>query len=179
MSVRRARAVRALLALVVLLLGSAADPVSAMMEADKFIGTWRPISAEFHAEDGSLVDSPYGTEPQGVLMYDAEGNMAAQLSSKDRTPFAVNDRWGGTAEETRAAFGSYQAYFGRYVVDEREHTVTHLVAQALLPNWIGTKQVRYYKFQDGRLILRTPVIYIGGKRVTGTLVWEKVRLHRD
>ena len=146
----------------------------AMMEADKFVGAWRPISAEFRSDDGTLIDSPYGPEPQGLLMYDSYGNMSAQLSSKDRKPFAVADRLGGTPEETKAAFESYQAYFGKFKIDERERTVTHTVTQALLPNWVGTEQRRYYKFEDGKLILRTPPFAIGGKRVTGVLVWEKI-----
>lgn len=149
---------------------------NAMMEADKFIGAWRLLSAEFRNADDSLAESPYGSEPLGVLMYDAQGTMCAQISSKDRKPFAVADRKGGTAEEVRAAFETYQAYCGTFKIDEKEHTVTHSVTQALLPNWTGSQQRRFYKFQDGKLILRTPPLTIGGKQVTGVLVWEKIRL---
>lgn len=148
----------------------------AMMEADKFIGAWRLMSAEFRNADDSLAESPYGSEPLGVLMYDAQGAMCAQISSKDRKPFAVADRKGGTAEEVRAAFETYQAYCGTFKIDEKEHTVTHSVTQSLLPNWTGSQQRRYYKFQDGKLVLRTPPLTIGGKQVTGVLVWEKIRL---
>ena len=151
----------------------------AMMEADKFIGAWRLVSAEFRTEDGAVAESPYGPEPQGLLMYDAHGSMSAQLAQNARKPFAVADRKAGTAEEIKAAFESYQAYYGRFEVDEREHVVTHTVIQSLLPNWIGTAQRRHYKFKDGRLILRTPPILIGGKRVTGELVWEKIRLGKE
>jgi hypothetical protein len=147
-----------------------------MMEADKFIGAWRLVSAEFRTEDGQLADSPYGTEPQAILMYDAQGTMSAQLAQKGRSPFAVADRMQGTPEEVRAAFQTYQAYWGRYKIDERERVVTHYVTQALLPNWVGTEQRRHYKFQDGRLHLRTPPLAIGGKRLTGVLVWEKIKL---
>lgn len=148
----------------------------AMMEADKFVGAWRLISAEFTNEDGSPAASPYGAEPQGILMYDAQGVMAAQLSQSGRKPFAVADRMKGTPEEVKAAFETYQAYWGRYKVDEREHTVTHLVTGALLPNWVGGEQKRHYTFQDGKLHLRTPPLAIGGKRVTGVLIWEKIKL---
>ena len=64
----------------------------AMMEADKFIGAWRLVSAEFRAEDGAIAESPYGPEPQGLLMYDAHGSMAAQLAQTGRKLFAVADR---------------------------------------------------------------------------------------
>ena len=144
------------------------------MDADTFIGTWRLLSTEFRAEDGSAADSPYGNQPQGILMYDAHGNMAAQLSQGKRTPFSVNDRKGGSDAETRAAFESYQAYYGTYRVDEKEGVVIHTVTQALLPNWVGGEQRRKYEFSNGKLILRTPLMAVGGKRVSGTLTWARI-----
>jgi hypothetical protein len=160
-----------------LLLALACTDARAMMEADKFIGAWRLLSAEFRGEDGELAQSPYGEEPQGILIYDAHGTMAAQLAQKGRKPFAVADRMKGTPEEIKAAFETYQAYWGRFKVDERERVVTHFVTQALLPNWVGTEQRRHYRFQDGRLHLRTPPLTIGGKRLTGVLIWEKIKIN--
>jgi len=151
----------------------------AMMEADKFIGAWKLVSAEFVAYDCTPGESPYGPEPQGLLIYDAQGSMSAQLAQKGRKPFAIADRMAGTPEEIKAAFETYQAYYGRYRIDEREHVVTHTVIQSLLPNWIGTEQRRQYQFKDGRLILRTPPLLIGGKRLTGELVWEKIRIGKE
>lgn len=104
-----------------------ASDLCAMMEADKFVGAWRLISAEFRTEDGSPAESPYGAEPQGLLMYDAQGSMSAQLAQKNRVPFAIADRMAGTSSEIKSAFESYQAYYGRYQVDEREHIVVHTV----------------------------------------------------
>jgi hypothetical protein len=138
-----------------------------------FVGTWRLVSTEFHSEDGLPVESPYGRAPQGILTYDARGNMAAQLSQGHRESFAVNDRKAGSDAETRAAFESYQAYNGRYRIDEQERVVIHTVTQALLPNWVGSEQRRHYTFKDGKLILRTPPMLIGGKHVSGALVWER------
>lgn len=149
-----------------------------MTESDKFIGAWRLVSAGFQSEDGSVAQSPYGPEPEGILMYDAQGSMSAQLANKNRSAFAVADRMAGTPGEIKAAFESYQAYYGHYKIDEREQMVTHTVTQALLPNWVGTEQRRYYKFKDGRLILRTPPMTIGGQSVTGELVWEKIKSAR-
>ena len=145
-----------------------------MTDSDKFFGAWRLISTEFRAEDGSLGESPYGTDSQGLLMYNAQGSMSAQLGQAHRTPFAMADRKAGSPEELRAAFESYQAYCGSYTVDEGEHVVTHTVALSLLPNWVGTEQRRHYEFTDGKLILRTPPMTIGGKSLTGELVWEKI-----
>jgi hypothetical protein len=145
-----------------------------MTEAEKFVGAWRLVSTEFRAEDGTLGESPYGAESQGLLMYDAQGAMSAQLGRKHRQSFTIADRKAGTPEELKAAFESYQAYCGHYAIDEREQVVTHTVTLSLLPNWVGTEQRRYYKFEDRRLILRTPPMTIGGKPMTGELVWEKI-----
>jgi hypothetical protein len=166
--------------LALLLVSALVGPdASGMMESDKFVGAWRLVSAEFHAETGERVESPYGNSPQGILMYDAIGTMSVQLTRKDRKPFVIADRMKGTTAEIAAAFESYQAYWGRYTIDERERVVTHHVTQALLPNWAGTEQRRHYKFQDFKLHLRTPPLTIGGRRVTGVLIWEKIKLHRD
>ena len=141
-------------------------------QSKRFVGTWRLVSTAFHSEDGLPVESPYGSAPQGILIYDAHGNMAAQVSQGGREPFAVNDRKAGTDTQTRAAFESYQAYNGRYHVDEQERVVIHTVTQALLPNWVGGEQRRHYEFTSGKLILRTPPMLIGGKPLIGELIWE-------
>src|SRR3954466_14615089 len=101
----------------------ASAEVHAMMEADKFVGAWRLVSTEYHTDDGAPAESPYGPEPQGLLIYDAHGSMSAQLAQKSRKPFAINDRMAGTSDEIKAAFQTYQAYYGRYKIDEREHVV--------------------------------------------------------
>ena len=73
------------------------------------------------------------------------------------------------------ATGSTREYFGRYRVDERERTVTYDVQQSLFPNWIGSKQVRYYTIADRKLTLRTPPFQYLGKSVTAVLLWDKIR----
>jgi len=144
-----------------------------MSTADQFIGTWELVSTRFHAEDGTRVDSPYGSDPQGILMYDANGFMAAQLCQGRRRPFPTADRKAGDDEQTRAAFESYQAYCGRYRIDLEESMIIHTVIQSLLPNWVGTEQRRHFTFTDGQLVLRTPPMSIGGRLVSGELQWKR------
>jgi Lipocalin-like domain len=159
----------------ILLFAFLSAPAFAMTEADKFVGVWRLLSIEYRTDDGAVVESPYGADPEGTIMYDSLGNMAAQIGKKDRPRFSSADRMTGTAEEKKSAFESYIAYFGRYRVDERERTVTHEVQQALFPNWTGSKQVRYYTFADRKLTLRTPPFQYLGKSVTAILLWDKIR----
>ena len=159
----------------VLLFALISLPARAMTEADKFVGVWRLLSVEYRSDDGAIVESPFGADAEGTIMYDSLGNMSAQIARKDRPRFSSADRSAGTVEEKTAAFESYVAYYGRYRVDERDRTVTHEVQQALFPNWAGGKQVRYYTFADRTLTLRTPPFQYLGKRVTAVLLWDKIR----
>ncbi|MEO5863397.1 MAG: lipocalin-like domain-containing protein [Burkholderiales bacterium] len=147
----------------------------AMTEADKFVGAWRLVSAEYRSDDGALIESPFGAEPEGMLMYDSFGNMSVQIAGKNRQRFAASDRLAGTGDEIKSAFESYTAYFGRYSVDEREREVTHSVRQSLFPNHAAAELRRFYNFADRKLTLRTPPFLLGGKTVTGVLLWDKIR----
>ena len=48
------------------------------MGKEQFIGTWRLVSLEIRGPDGEVM-YPMGQNPRGVLMYDANGEMAVQL----------------------------------------------------------------------------------------------------
>ncbi len=144
------------------------------MGHEKFLGTWKLVSAEYRRANGEVIEI-YGENPAGLLMYDTDGNMAIQIMNRGRPKFAVADRLGGTPEQIQAAFRGYLAYFGTYTVGEEKHTVTHHLEGALLPNWVGVDQVRFFELDGNRLTLRTPPLMIGGAEATGYLVWEKQR----
>jgi hypothetical protein len=137
-----------------------------------FIGTWRLVSVESHIKSGEQV-SVRNENPEGLLIYDACGNIAAQLMWHGRKPFVSGNQRGGTPEEIRKAFEGYSAYFGAYTVDPQAGTVTHRVRGSLLPNWIGESLVRYYKFDGVTLTLRTPPVQVGERQITYILLWRK------
>ncbi len=143
------------------------------MDKEKFTGAWRLISAEFRTEEGE-VTYLLGREAIGQIMYDGKRNMSAQLGKAGQPRFASNDWLKGTPEETKSAFEGYRCYFGTYEVDEENKTVTHHVQGSLFPNWIGTDNVRYYEFSGNCLTLRTVPMVTGGKKMVGTLVWERL-----
>lgn len=142
------------------------------MEHSEFIGAWTLTFAEYRFADGQTL-AIYGNNPAGILIYDANGHVAIQIMRRDRPHFAKNDRLGGTPAETKAAFDGYLAYFGTYSVDEAQHTVTHHLEGALLPNWVGGDQVRFYELTDNRLTLKTPPLMIGGRQAVGHLIWQR------
>ncbi len=74
--------------------------------AKRLIGTWRLVS---HS------DPSRGPRPTGLIYYDANGNMAAQIM-----PDHVRPKYAGTSptpDEAKAAITGYTAYFGTYTID--------------------------------------------------------------
>lgn len=143
------------------------------MAKENFVGTWRLVSFESTGDDG-ITQYPYGRDAAGLIMYDARGNMSVQLADMHRPPFASSDQRRGTPEEIKAAFEGYTAYFGTYDVDEKKGIVIHHVKCSLFPNWIGSDQVRYYRFEENSLILSTPPMPFGGKSIVVRLIWERI-----
>lgn len=143
------------------------------MAKNQFIGTWKLVSCEFGGSEGEA-SYPFGREVRGILQYDKDGNMAAQLMRKGRASFASGDQFGGTAEEIKEAFEGYFAYFGRYEINQSEGTVIHHIKGSSLPNWVGFDQVRSYAFSENRLILRSTPGRIDDNEQSGKFVWEKI-----
>ncbi len=137
-----------------------------------FVGTWTLKAVYYAAPQGDLF-YPLGRAASGQLNYDAQGNMIGQLMAETRTAFASPHRRAATDAEIRAAFLGYEAYFGTYTLQPETGVILHHVSGALLPNWVGTTQTRYFKFNADytELTLSTPPIGRSGS--IGTLVWQK------
>jgi hypothetical protein len=93
-----------------------------------------------------------------------------------RPKFKDGYKFQATDEEMRAAYQGYEAYFSTYEVDPAACLIHHTVLGGLFPNWTGSVQSRYYRF-DGpnRLTLSTePVGSLPSRRTIVTLVWERL-----
>ncbi len=143
-----------------------------MITARDFEGTWRLVGVDFRHTNGQPVPL-YGSEPQGLLFYDAAGRMAAQVMHPQRPPVAGRDAPGALNAYHMLVTG-YIAYFGTYSVDSEAATISHHVQGALIPQWVGGTQVRHYEFAGGRLALRVPQDQLGSHLQSGELVWERV-----
>ena len=114
------------------------------------IGTWELVSAEEHLTDGSK--RPYqniGANGKGYLMYSSDGHMCAAVMNPDRPPWRDRDK--PTDAEKLSAIEGFFAYCGRYEIDEDNHAIYHYPEIAWMPNYVGTKQERSYRF-DGELL---------------------------
>jgi hypothetical protein len=133
----------------------------------RLTGNWRLLSFENFDEKGAARPGGYSA---GRLMYDAHGNMAAQLTREGRKPLGASP----TDAERADAYAGFLAYYGRYVVDEAKGLVAHHVEGSTNPNWVNTTLTRWYGFShdDNRLMLS---LHNAEDRVTGTLTWERLR----
>jgi Lipocalin-like domain len=141
-------------------------------QKNRLIGTWKLKLVENTLPDGSKVH-PYGTDAQGLLMFDAGGHYALQIMSADRPKYAANDKNKGTADEYRATVVGSNCHFGRYEVNERDHTVTFHVEHATFTNWEGTTQILPFQI-DGDEYTNKIRPTQGGTGVTAEVVWKRV-----
>lgn len=136
------------------------------------IGTWRLVSWIYKGQQGEDIHY-FGKNASGLLMYDENGYMNAQLMKSGRTSFMSPSFDGSTPQEAFSAFNSYIAYYGRYR-EERPGEITHFVEGSLFPNWMGNKQVRYGKIENDLLLLQTPPMHVAGNDIVFYITWERV-----
>lgn len=134
---------------------------------ERLIGNWRLVSYETTETEGRR-GKPYG-EAVGRLSYDDRGNMSGQVMRPDRTRVELGE---GNAQQVRAAYLGYIAYFGTYEVAADGTSVVHHVEGALNPAWVGGDQVRRMRFEGERLVLSADVRK-SGEVVTHVLTWER------
>src|SRR5262245_798824 len=108
---------------------------------EQLVGTWVFVSAQDTKPDGSKVD-PWGPNPKGAAMYDADGRFTFMIMRSDLPKFASNNRAQATAVEGRAVAQGMIAFYGTYTVNEADKTVTTRVEGSSYPNLIGAEQKR-------------------------------------
>ena len=134
---------------------------------DRLIGSWRLVSYETEEPNGRR-GQPYG-KAVGRLSYDENGNMAGQVMRPGRADVSLGE---GSAQQVRAAYLGYIAYFGTYEVAPDGTSVVHHVDAALNPAWVGGDQVRAMRFDGERLVLSAAVAK-SGETVKHVLTWER------
>jgi hypothetical protein len=100
--------------------------------------------------------------------------MTVNMMQPDRPHFASGDARHGTAEEYERAYKGYLAYYGRYEVNADEGYVTHILEGSLYPDWVGTRQKRYFSLSGNQITLRTPLTLYEGLEAVRIIVWKKL-----
>jgi Lipocalin-like domain len=81
----------------------------------ELVGSWIFVSAQDVKPDGSKVD-PWGPNPKGAAMYDANGRFTFMIMRSDLPKFASNNRAQATAEEGKAVAQGMIAFYGTYTL---------------------------------------------------------------
>lgn len=140
--------------------------------ADSLVGRWKLLAAEDIRADGSVARLPWGPRPVGTIVVQ-DGACYVQIMSSDVPAFTsdapVRDQMKGKL------LSSYIAYSGPCVVDEAKGSVTLKVEAAWRPDYVGTEQVRYFRFENGRLLFGPAQgsIQAGNERLTRRLTLER------
>lgn len=146
-----------------------APPASPALE-----GRWKLLAAEDLRADGSVARLPWGPHPVGAIVVE-RGACYVQIMSSDTPSFAAAAPT--PVEQMRAMLlSSYIAYSGPCVVDQAAGSVTLKVDAAWRPDYVGTEQKRFFRFENGRLIFG-PVPNsrrTGSEQLTRRLTLERV-----
>jgi hypothetical protein len=123
-----------------------------MTQKKQLVGAWKFLSMTAKKPNGEVI-YPYGEDLYGMLVYTASGHMSFLGMRRDRPQFASDDPFDGTDEEIKAAFEGFDAYCGTYEVDTEKSIIIHHVEASRLPGWMGTDQIRHFRFDGERLML--------------------------
>ena len=136
-------------------------------------GTWQLLSRIDVTASGERRPEPsLGEDPHALLIYDRGGNFAAQFMRRDRS-VNVPDGPSGARNNSRAQ-GGYDAYFGTYVIDDEEGTVTQRLTAALSREHVGAVLTRAMKVEGDGLIITLDTNAADGAPVTRTLTWRRI-----
>jgi Lipocalin-like domain len=133
---------------------------NAQNPGQQIVGTWLAVS-QYVDQDGRKLE-PFGSNPKGMVVYDANGRFILVLQRATLPKFASNNRMTGTAEENKSIVQGSIAYYGRYSIDEKERKMNLRYDGSTYPNWDGEDQTRLFEISGDELQIISPVSAVGG-----------------
>jgi len=103
-------------------------------------GAWQLVRWTIEYPSSGRLTEPFGADPEGLLVYTADGHMSAVMQRRNRPPLSRADPHAVSDAEKSAAFATYLHYSGAWSV--ANGNVIHEVHHSMNPNLIGTRQVR-------------------------------------
>ena len=138
-------------------------------DREKLVGTYRLVTIEVKNGGGKWIQTP-GFSSLGYITYSDSGYMGVHIMPKNRPQYAGTEP---TPEEALQLIQGYSAYFGPYVVNEREKVVIQKRVGQINPG--GDPGVKRYCDFIGNRVILTPAPPSGGKdQATRHIVWERL-----
>jgi hypothetical protein len=156
--------------LVVLALASCAP---GLLSAETLQGRWKLVAAEDIRADGSVARRPWGAHPIGHIVVTG-GSCYVQIMSSDTPDFSRSTPSANEQMKT-SLLSSYIAYTGPCTFDDGAGKTTMKVEAAWRPDYVGTEQTRYYRFEGNRMLYGPAPnsIRFGDERLTRRLTLER------
>jgi hypothetical protein len=111
-------------------------------DRDKVVGTWRLVSFEQEAQSTGERIPLLGKNPTGYIIFTPEGRMMTLLTGEGRkTP--------NTDKERADLFQTMFAHTGMYRLEGDKLIIK--IDVSWNPAWVGTEQVRSFRFDGDRL----------------------------
>ena len=143
--------------------------------SESLTGTWELASRVTLTTDGRTVPSPFGADPVALLIYDGCGNFAAQFMKRDRDPEALELATPGSAAPNNSrTVNGYDAYFGRYSVDDEYSAVTQTLTGSLSPENVGQVLTRTMSVSGDELTIKVDTASPEGHAAVITLTWRRL-----
>jgi hypothetical protein len=137
-------------------------------------GRWKLRAAEDLRADGTVARHPWGEHPVGSIVVE-RGACYLQIMSTDTPAFAPGAAT-PTDQMKATLLSSYIAYSGPCAVNEGEGSVTLKVDAAWRPDYVGTEQKRFFRFDNGVLLFGPAPgsIRAGNEALTRRLTLDRV-----
>jgi hypothetical protein len=112
-------------------------------------GRWKLRAAEDLRADGTVARLPWGAHPVGSIVVERSA-CYVQIMSGD-TPSFPSGVAAANEQMKAMLLSSYIAYSGPCTIDEAASSVTLKVDAAWRPDYVGTEQKRFFRFENGVL----------------------------
>jgi lipocalin-like protein len=136
-------------------------------DAERIVGTWKLVAVVYEDAQTKERSPVLGAHPRGYQIATAAGRWLALVTAEGR-PVPKTD------EERAAALRTMISYSGRYRLEDGK--VITRVEAAWNEAWVGTEQVRAYRFDGDLLHLESPPMphpNIGGRVVRVIVTWQR------
>jgi hypothetical protein len=126
----------------IMMLGLTALPNSAISQQwslkDQLVGTWTLASWEQVLSNGKV--QSYGSNPKGIVVFDAKGRFFLMFARADLPKIASNDPATVTSEEAKDLLAGSIAYFGTYGVNDADKVINLRLEASTFPNQLASDQ---------------------------------------
>jgi hypothetical protein len=111
---------------------------------NRFVGAWRLAWLEEPDADGKIRKA----DCTGLLVYTRDSHLSVQVMYR-------NPQGGGGAGPVQYAQGGYEASFGTYQINEKDHTFIFHVEGAMVRSLIGKDLPRAFELSGNQLIVKS------------------------